>query len=200
MAYNHHPIPTGIVIYGDVTAGRKLIPLGRKFLSALENEMSLIDMPCGKRSRKVNATDSITVAIAGGMSSIVINVGSSAKRRPVKPLECFCNCNFTAGTIMKVQEGEFIWKYAQLYTVEACNLKDKYVMFENVLATDFTQYIEGEKVILKAYNLQAHNCPSGVAFGCAPILSEYERQDDQWRTILRIVPWRGDLIPRWKDG
>ena len=133
-----------------------------------------------------------------GLRRVDVYVGGEAgpKRREV--MECLCNCDFAFGVVIELDnqlmDGEF-----QLYNVAVCFRKEKYILREGLLASDYTEYYEGQKVLLVPYNRATFMCCTGEAdaTGCRPVESEYDRESDNWRSMLRIIPWCGATVPKW---
>jgi len=119
---------------------------------------------------------------------------------------CLCNCNFSVGWIMEVPQGSNI-NDAQLYTVMACNNRGtSYKRYENVLASDWTNYAVGDRVIMIPYNSMAYLCctdPAGGVDrvrGCTPSVSGEETVSQAWRTTYRIVPICALMTPMKVDA
>lgn len=133
-----------------------------------------------------------------------IRILTGGKRRKVRlpQEECICTCNFTTGFIFEVEADNLDKDGANvtpLYTVLACIGKRAYRIFEHTLASDFTKYEEGQKVVLIPYQGMSYLCcgtPAGPT-GCRPQKSEVDISHDDWRTTYRIIPWCGLKIPKW---
>lgn len=120
------------------------------------------------------------------------------KENPEK--ECICTCNFSTGYIFDVPQNDRIGD-AQIYSVMACVGQQRYRLFSDILASDFTLYEVAQKVILIPYNEMEYLCCAtdrkGSSTGCAPSPSTLSRSDEDWRTTYRIIPWCGFKIPKW---
>ena len=93
---------------------------------------------------------------------------------------------------------------AQLYTIMACNYDGTaYMPYPDVLASDFTPYEVGQKVVMIPYKQMAYLCctdktgGTDKVRGCSPYIieDEYTKDDDEWRTKYRILPWCALTIP-----
>ena len=132
--------------------------------------------------RKVN----IDVAQAGGGAEQTENI-------------CLCNCNFAFGVIIEEQDEPLDGDGSKLYTVLVCRNKRGYVIEKDLLATDFTPYLPGQKVLLIPYNEALFRCCENLYLptGCKPLKSELDIAEDDWRTTMRIVPWRAFTLKKW---
>lgn len=137
----------------------------------------------------------------------VARILTGTKRKgglPSSP-ECLCTCNFTTGYIFDIEPDNLDKGGADvtpLYTILACVGKRAYRVFDHVLASDFTKYEVGQKIILIPYQWMAYLCcatPTGPS-GCRPQRSGFDITHDNWRTTYRIIPWCGLRIPKWIRG
>ena len=113
---------------------------------------------------------------------------------------CICNCNFTTGWIVSVQEETI--DGAPLYTVMACQGGTRYTLVENVLASDWTVYEVMSPVVLVPYYNMSFLCCLGnreAPTGCNKLdYADGGIESDDWRASLRIVPWCGVGLPKWR--
>lgn len=199
--YKLPPIPIRSHVTGDIEKGTALIPYGKTLLAIMreDNESNLysnISKENQIRTFWLAGGITITTSVGYGLSFIDIYVPIlGGGKELVKKEKCICNCNFTTGIISKIQDDTI--DGAPLYNVLACFEKQKYVLYENVLASDWSEYSQGEKVILIAYNDFAYTCciEETSPTGCNPTESELETSDDDWRSTVRIIPWCGFTIP-----
>lgn len=134
-----------------------------------------------------------------GQRTIEISVPGKAPEEVKSKRMCLCNCNFTTGWVIAVEENQ-LDDTVPLYTVMVCQGGDRYVMVEHVLASDWTVYEELQSIILiPYYGMQFLCCTGPVApLGCKKmdyIDSGIDSID--WRSSLRIVPWCGISTPKW---
>lgn len=147
--------------------------------------------------------------------------------------ECPCNCNMSVGTILSrtlsrtpgtpyfdigLVEAPFY-----IYTVEICQNNDGYILFENIIGSDFTPWEEGQQVIVMAYHdflfgcclpdpgILGDNFAQFTASGCSGIIDtghyKYPAHLDQgmdmnnhgWRTTFRILQMCALPIPLWEE-
>lgn len=115
---------------------------------------------------------------------------------------CICNCNLSMGWIIEVQSNTL--DDVPLYNVMACNNDGTaYIPYPDTLASDFTKYVEGQKVLLLAYKEMAYICCTNKTGGenkvrgCTPykVNDGLVKDDDDWRTIYRILPWCALNVP-----
>lgn len=131
-------------------------------------------------------TVNIDVAQAGGGEGQIENI-------------CLCNCNFAFGVIIEEQEAPLEGDGSKLYTVLVCRNKRGYAIEKDVLASDFSPYLPGQKVLVAPYYLMEFKCCNNVqvATGCSPVRSEEGIDSEAWRTTLRIIPWRAFTLKKW---
>lgn len=112
---------------------------------------------------------------------------------------CLCNCNFSFGIIVEEQTDKLSGDGSTLYTVLVCHNKTGYVVVKDALASDFSKYIVGQKVLVMPYNEMLYTCcnKAYTATGCMPVKSEELIDDDAWRTTVRILPWCAFVLQKW---
>lgn len=188
---------------GDLIACDALRGNGARVMSILENLMSFRHLDQYNMTLIPYPGASIHASKAFGLRVVTINAGvAPAPVEPAVKRSCLCNCNFTVGWVFKVQE-EMLEEVIPLYTVMACQNEKKYVLVENVLASDWTIYAEFMPVVMVPYYQMAFLCCSGDksrATGCKK-QDHYENNinNDIWRTSLRIVPWCAVGLPKWME-
>jgi hypothetical protein len=116
-----------------------------------------------------------------------------------KYFKCFCNCNFSNGYVVEVNETED--PLITYYTVLGCKKKNNYRIYINILANDFTLYEEGQHILLMSYNEFDYNCCRTQinAVGCSAIESEEDVGSEDWRTTYRILAVCPKGLLRWYD-
>lgn len=133
------------------------------------------------------------------MEKIIINVDSRAggKRRIQR---CVCNCNFSVGQITEVTavDGQDF----DLLNVLCCKEKESFVIYEDIIGSDFTPWELNQVVVVMAYNDFLYDCYNSNfnATGCSPTIYEgADALEDDWRTTYRVVPFCGLKIPKWVE-
>lgn len=196
-------VSPSITFAGDKDRARTFRGRALSEMAILENLMSFQELEQGVRRVQPEPGVLIECAKRFGLRSIVVlAVGGGADTSGYSE-ECLCNCNFSVGWIVKEQD-EKLDNTARLYTVMACNYKTRYVVYDNVPASDFTVYIPGQKIVLVPYSqMQFLCCPSpvvtcgnGQGYGCCPQPSTAAITADNWRATYRIIPWNAFDIPR----
>ncbi len=191
------PIEPRFIPRGDYQECLRLRGRANQILAILEQRMRLgnlkqlsmiVDIPTGGTIKCSNIFGARTIEIA---------LPGYGGAMPIETVECICNCNFAEGYILELQE-ELLDDLVQLYTVMAC-VGDRYAMFRNVLASDFTLYEIGQKIMLIPYFGMSFLCCTGmfVSTGCSPKVSDFDLDHDDWRTSHRIIPWCALTIPKW---
>lgn len=179
---------------------------GAKVMRILENLMSFRHLDQYNITLIPYPGASIHASKVFGQRVVTITAGGAPV--PVEPSvkrSCLCNCNFTVGWVFKVQE-EMLEEVIPLYTVMACHGENRYVLVENVLASDWTIYAEFMPVVMVPYYMMSFLCCSGEqtgASGCSHLVDAKDPfYNEDWRTSLRIVPWCGVGLPKWvkKNG
>jgi len=124
-----------------------------------------------------------------GTRIVDIYAGAGTITQPPEQKICPCNCNISVGWILEVQSTTM--QGAPLYTVMACNVNGTaYVPYYDILASDWSQYVVGQKVILVPYNMMSYLCCTAPAIptGCLPTKNTHQLTDEEWRSTYRILP------------
>ena len=191
-------IPVKIVAYGPSELTRIWTGRGRKEMRLLEESLTYSNLPTGVREVEVNDDVFIRCTVTYGLRVIEIRAFPSGDGRERYSVVCPCNCNFSLGFVRDVLPDQL--EGATLYNVLACTQKDRYVLRRNILASDFTPYTRGQKVMLVPYLRMNYLCCSGStdgASGCRPIVDRREDiSEEAWRTTYRIVPWCASPVPK----
>ena len=197
--------PRRILFRGDRDKSEALIGRAKQVMLVLENIMRLRGLQ--QHSIRVSPYPGAWIICSKvfGMRTveIVTPVGGGVQEEPTQRW-CLCNCNFAVGFVMAVRE-EKLDDTIPLYDVMVCQGADKYVLIENVLASDFTLYEEGFAVLVIPYYRMGFLCCTGgdgFATGCKADRSlEGEGgtpiTDEDWRSTVRIIPWCGFALPKW---
>jgi hypothetical protein len=195
-------VPVKILFRGDHLKSEALLGEANRVMYVLENMMQLRGLQQHRIRMAPYPGAMIVCSKVFNRRTIEIDTGGGGKKYFYKTQECLCTCSFAEGYILEIQQGNSAHiGAAQLYTVMACK-KRTYVPIRNVLATDFTEYMRAQKVVLVAYNTFAFTCCSdgtggGGATGCAPEKSRLDFHDDEWRTTFRILPWNAFPLAKW---
>jgi hypothetical protein len=195
-------IPVKITVLGDQAKGRELIGMAKGQLGILKRQR---DLGLKTEIRVVSPFPGVEIKCLSDKwrEEIIVSVVSpgadGAEWLEKKKKEvCVCNCNFTLGFVSAITGtlGE-----ANLYSVVVCNNETVYVIYENILASDFTEYEQGEKVLLVPYNENTFQCCLGwqQTSGCVPKISTETPESDNWRTTYRIIPWCAISVPEWVE-
>ena len=193
-----------IVLRGDKELAKTFIGKANSIMQSLEESMTYRDLKQDHRYFEPFPGALIKCSVVYGLRTIYIIIPTRVGKKFREGLECFCNCNFTVGKVIE-QTGTLDNKtgYGEIfvYSVVACFNKRQYKFYENCMASDFTEYINGQKVVLIAYNEASYTCctlPSGST-ACNPVVSELDISHDDWRTTYRILPWNGFKLKKWID-
>mgnify|MGYP001263533022 CR=1 FL=1 len=193
IRYRHH---------GDFAECKRLKGDADRVMIILESMMRL----SGLKSQTIRFApyDGSLIVARKFFGTRIVDIYASVpapKQEAPEPQICLCNCNFSIGWVLEVQEYDTINK-AQLYKVMACNnLGRVFVPYENVLCSDWTPREVGERVVMIPYNQMAYLCctnkrGSGGPRGCSPTVSGYDKTEDEWRTTYRIIPVCSLTIPK----
>lgn len=195
-------IPIKVVLHGPRAAASRHEHHGTRLMAILERFMSFQRLHQCTMRKEIEPGVIVEASKIFGLRRIDIYVGGEKGPKYKEVVECPCNCDFALGWIVEVCD-EWLDDEFQLYNVAVCFAKRRYVLRENILASDFTRYVEGQKVLLVPYNLALFQCCTGnngsgvVATGCSPVLSLDEMNAEGWRTIMRIIPWCAVAVPKW---
>jgi len=202
----YRKVPRKLVIVGDVNTGKKFLGEADSQLRILEQQMTFQGLKQGYRTIKPCSKVIISCWSCFSIQGVVISI-KGGKKLPEEILrECWCNCNFSIGQVIELTGGlggetvEELDTYSiKTYSVKACNRKEIYLLYENVIASDFTVYTSGQVVILMAYKDKNFLCHLNeeVAFGCDPIAPEEVISNSAWRTAYRIIPVCPELFHKW---
>jgi hypothetical protein len=201
-------IPTKIILHGDRARCQSVLGVARSRLALLQERLQR----SGGRLKQgwqqplqLSTGETINLAVSFNTSIIEIFAPSYGHEKQAAIItqfkECFCRCDIALGVVVTVPTLPVHGVY--FLNVEVCN-KDKYLLYENIIASDFTRYVAGQQVLVMAYNDFDFNCEASqfTATGCSPIVNPATTVEDiSWRTTYRVIPVCAALIPRWlKDG
>lgn len=193
--------PVKYVFNHDNTESRALVGNANRVMSVLENLMEFQGLDQYSIQVVPYPGALIKASKIFGARRLDVLVGLSSVEDKKRARECLCTCNFTVGWILKIQD-EPLDDDTPLYTVMACQSKDRYVMVKDVLASDFTKYYEFFPVTMVPYYKMAFLCCSEQVppNGCSKAdYLEAGPSADDWRTSLRIVPWCAVGLPKWRE-
>ncbi len=197
-------IPTvSKILTGDKSKAAHYLGLAQRQLNILLSQMSLArPKPLKIAHRKLNLKYGgyILVEVCYNARTMRIHIPTALARELEKHSlkDCICNCNFTTGQIISVQTDTI--GIAPLYTVRACTYGKYYMLHRNILASDYTEYLVGQVVIMIPYNEALFQCCASSyqsVTGCKPSESELDIDDNAWRSTLRIIPWCVSTVPKW---
>jgi hypothetical protein len=194
-------IPVKTKITGDVVAGQKLRGIANQQMGKLESLMEFQGLDQYSLTREVSPGEIIKTSKVFGERTIEITTLDRRGAKPAKKQLCLCNCNFTHGKVVRVADGILDRMSERFYDVLACRGKRGYKMYRNILASDFSRYREGQKVILIPYFAMEFYCCTATdgATGCTPVECNDASTQDTWRSTMRIIPWIGRTLPAWID-
>lgn len=197
-------VPPRILLHGDREKAAAYIGAARLELVKLERDMAFSGVEQGERGPIMVSPDGVTVicTVSFDQRNVIIKSPSGGGGGENVETKCLCNCNFSLGWVVEKQLETI--DSASLYTVMACNFKKRFTRYENVLASDWTEYIPGQKVLLVPYYQMAWLCCQDPTmdyggtggYGCRAELSVVDIDNDAWRTAYRIVPYNARMIPK----
>lgn len=193
-------IPVSFTFSGDESAAKMLRAAGLREMAKVEEFMGFQGLQ-QYRPRPVELAPGITVRASKifGARHVHIHVEPGGGDEAGKKYICLCNCNFAFGIVTEEQDDPLSGDGSRLYTVLVCRNKRGYAIEKNVLASDFSPYLPGQKVLVAPYYLMEFKCCNNVqvATGCSPVRSEEGIDSEAWRTTLRIIPWRAFTLKKW---
>lgn len=192
-------VPIKTILHGNMYRARQQAHHGVRLMAILERFMDFQGLKQCSMRKEIEPGLVVEASKVFGLRRIDIYVGGELVKKRREVIECFCNCNFAFGFVVAVNP-ELLDDEFQLYDVAVCFQRRKFILRENILASDFTQYQPGQPVILIPYNdMDYLCCTAGGAgsTGCAPMASTYEKTSEDWRSTLRIIPWCAINFPKW---
>ena len=192
-------IPISFTFSGDESAAKTLIRLGGKEMDKTTSLMKFQGLQQLKRVVDVAPGVIIITHQHFGIRKVYIHVEPNGKVEEGYNKICLCNCNFAFGIVTEEQADKLSGDGSTLYTVLVCHNKTGYVVVKDALASDFSKYIVGQKVLVMPYNEMLYTCCNKVytATGCMPVKSEELITADAWRSTVRILPWRAFTLQKW---
>ena len=183
---------------GDEPVAKGLTKLGLTKLREVEQFMQYQNLQQHKKVFDIAPGVTIIAQKVFGISQVFIHVDPRGGDEEEHERICLCNCNFAFGIIIEEQETLLDDEFT-LYTALVCRQKKFYAIERDLLASDWSKYIPGQKVVLIPYNRMRYLCCTGTsdATGCAPIPSEVSTVAELWRTTMRILPWRAFTLKKW---
>ena len=192
-------IPISFTFSGDESAAKTLIRLGGKEMDKTTSLMKFQGLQ--QLKRVVDVAPGVIIITHQHFGTRRVNIHVEPKRGGDEQVQviCLCNCNFSFGIIVEEQTDKLSGDGSTLYTVLVCHNKTGYVVVKDALASDFSKYIVGQKVLVMPYNEMLYTCcnKTYTATGCMPVKSEELIDDDAWRTTVRILPWRAFTLQKW---
>ena len=192
-------IPISFTFSGDESAAKTLIRLGGKEMDKTTSLMKFQGLQ--QLKRVVDVAPGVIIITHQHFGTRRVNIHVEPKRGGDEQVQviCLCNCNFAFGIVTEEQESTLTGDGSKLYTVLVCRNKHGYAIEKDVLASDFSPYLPGQKVLVAPYYMMDFKCCNNVqtATGCSPIRSEEDIAADAWRTALRILPWRAFDLKKW---
>ena len=192
-------IPISFTFSGDESAAKTLIRLGGKEMDKTTSLMKFQGLQ--QLKRVVDVAPGVIIITHQHFGTRRVNIHVEPKRGGDERVQfiCLCNCNFSFGIIAEEQTDKLSGDGSTLYTVLVCHNKTGYVVVKDALASDFSKYIVGQKVLVMPYNEMLYTCcnKTYTATGCMPVKSEELIDDDAWRTTVRILPWCAFVLQKW---
>lgn len=196
--------PIKFVTIGDRVAAGAFIGPAKREMARLESLMGFQGLQEGVTRPRVVSPEGVTISCSKRfgerIATITVPAVSGGGEHAGKM--CLCNCNLSLGWIVEVQEDTI--DDAPLYTVMACNYKRRFIRYRDVLASDWAVYVPGQKVLLTPYYQMAYLCcvddtmhyGNESGYGCRAMVSPLEKEDADWLTSYRIIPYMARLIPK----
>ena len=194
-------IPTKIIFHGPYERCQAVLGIARSRLALLEDRLRRSNGTVQQGWQRPIRLDTGEVIRCGvSFNTSVVEIYAGGEPEPLREIsrECFCSCNLALGVVVKVHEEE-LESDVTLYDVRVCNKKDRYLKYENIIASDFTPYVKNQKVLVMAYNDFQYVCCSQkpVVTACVPKKSANVVSSDAWRTTYRIIPFCARKGPKW---
>jgi hypothetical protein len=206
-------VPKKTTLVGNRRSSDNLRKLADSQLFLLEQDMRL--SPSRKRiGRRVVHGEGYTIdcRVVNGVPEVRITTPPPPVGGPAPRLyrECFCNCNFATGLVTDYYD-ELRWPDPNArYTVEVCNKKNEYIIFEGCGMTDFTEILPVSEItdetsfvsLVMLYDNTEKvlgNCledgSAGSTACCPAIETGLDLVEDQ--TIYKIIPFQNVNYVQW---
>ena len=192
-------VPVKTVLHGDQYKAGFYRHHGVRLMAILERFMSFQGLAQCTMRKEIEPGVVVEAAKVFGLRRIDVYIGGEPVKKRSEVVECLCNCDFAFGFVVAINP-ELLDDEFQLYDVAVCFQRRKFILRENILASDFTKYVEWQKVLLVPYNNAIFECctaASPAATGCRPKPSKLPLANEDWRSAMRIIPWCGATIPKW---
>lgn len=206
-------VPKKIVLLGDIAEARRYIGVADSQLAILEEQLMIspLNLKQGRRVYRAGHIEIECIKILNITTVVITAATRKAERGKAAELykECFCNCNFATGIVLDYFD-ELRWPDPNArYSVEACNKKNIYVLYDGCGMTDFTEILPLSEVteeqafvsLVMLYDI-AHevvgNCLSGPAdsTACCPVVPEgLDLVGDA--TMYKIMPFQNVNFVEW---
>jgi len=207
---HYFKVPKKIPINGNRAVGDQYIGVAEKRLRILHEDTQRRNLNINSSTFKIKhnvgpeGTRDVIIDcnICFGVPEILITVGPVIRPTGEDKYECLCNCNFSVGIILAVNDIPDEAQYKAL-DILICRSKDRYKLYRNIIGSDFTPWEAGMKVIVLAYNDFLYDCcqQNFNATGCKPIIMPEDENHlphtEDWRTTYRVMPFCGLGIPKW---
>ena len=192
---SRRPIPKKIIPHGNPHIVKMMIGWADSQLTMFERQMQGRGQTVGQ-CRRVHPNGTVVVCrVSGKLRKVDIYVGGDEGKKKREIKECWCNCNFSLGQILSVDNsGEY-----PVMRVQCCNDEDHYTIYDNLIGSDYTPWEQYMRVIVMAYNEFLFDCANANfdARGCAPIVSGVGMESPDWRTTYRVVPVCAFGFSKW---
>ena len=176
-------IPISFTFSGDESAAKTLIRLGGKEMDKTTSLMKFQGLQ--QLKRVVDVAPGVIIITHQHFGLRQVNIHVKPRRGGEEEIQviCLCNCNFSFGIIVEEQTDKLSGDGSTLYTVLVCHNKTGYVVVKDALASDFSKYIVGQKVLVMPYNEMLYTCcnKAYTATGCMPVKSEELITADAWQ-------------------
>ena len=192
-------VPIKTVLHGNMYRARQQEHHGVRLITILERFMDFQGLKQCSMRKEIEPGLVVEASKVFGLRRIDVYVGGEPVKKRREVVECLCNCDFAFGFVVAINP-ELLDDEFQLYDVAVCFQRRKFILRENILASDFTKYVEWQKVLLVPYNSATFECctaTSPAATGCRPKPSKLPLANEDWRSAMRIIPWCGATIPKW---
>jgi len=171
---------------GDKVAAQSYIGEANKQHLKLRNSMRFQDLKIGQRSLQFTDGAIITNTIVHGIETATIYVPEVGGWEEEKELytECYCDCNFTVGTVVAAEDYENL----RTFTVACCVCDDAHVASEHFV------YDHGKKYTQYYWLRASDYTPWEVGMGV--VLLRFHRRDS---TLWYSAPFRCCYYPYGDD-
>lgn len=196
-------IPSRIIFRGSKEGCQRVLGRANSLMEILKDRLSRGELQQGWSHHILPGGEIIKCGMQFGVPTLIITAPNGGNVPIPEFKECLCNCNFSIGQVLERSTEKYDSGIAEyyVYNVLCCLGGNSYILYQNILATDFVPYYVGQTVVVMAYKDFIYDCcrRNYNATGCYPVIDiDNVVHTEDWRTTYRIVPFCAASMPQWE--